>query len=95
MNTYIAILTDHGALSEPIAWRTASIAEARELLVNVGAWQSAPDTGDAILLSDSAFVTIYDDHPPFHADDDLRERIAHQTSRVSFLIGPRRGIRRV
>lgn len=94
MQTFIAVLADYGALSEPIIWRTNSIAEARELLVNMGAWQSSPDGGGDMLLSDGASVTIYDDAPPFRADDDLAARIEGASPRVTFDIGPRGGIRR-
>jgi hypothetical protein len=95
MDTYIARLTDGGSLAEPIVWRTASIAEARELLVNVGAWQTAPDGGGQILLSDAAHVVIFDDAPPFRDSDDLAERIADRTPRVGFFIGSRGGLRRM
>lgn len=95
MRTYIAELTDHGALGSPIVWRTTSIAEARELLVNVGAWQSSPDTGDAILLGSSAFVALYIDSPPFREDDDLPSRLENKTAYAVFDRGPRGGVRRL
>lgn len=90
----IAELRDIGSLSEPIVWRPESIASARELLANVGAWQSAPDTGDAILLGDQASVTIYVDSPPWRIDDDLTERIQDLPRHVVFSIGIRGGIKR-
>lgn len=101
MQTYIAELTDRGTLGEPILWRTTSIAEAREILVNVGSWQTAPDYdgigyGPQILLGDSAFVSLYlDDRAPWRKDDDLRERIENQTAYAVFTIGKRGGIRRL
>lgn len=94
MNTYIARLTDRGSLAEPIVWRTVSIAEARELLANVGAWQSSPDDGGMILLSDSAQVEIFDDAPSYRVTDDLDARIVDREPRLYFTIGARGGIRR-
>jgi len=93
MQTYIARLTDRGSLSEPIIWRTESIAEARELLANVGSWQTAPDSGDQILLSDSAFVDVFD-YPTHAKDPDLALVIEDQMPRLTFSIGVRGGIRR-
>jgi hypothetical protein len=93
MTTYIAQLFDHGALSEPITWRTESIAEARELLVNVGAWQSSPDGGGQILLSESAYVMISPDVPGLDlARTDVSDNLY---ANLLFDRGPRGGIRRV
>jgi hypothetical protein len=92
---YIARLSDRGSLGEPIVWRTESIAEARELLANVGAWQSAPDTGDAILLSTSAYVEVFDDPKPEFAGDLTQLIDDGNGPRVIFDLGPRGGIRRV
>lgn len=98
MQTYIARLTDRGSLSEPIIWRTESIAEAREVLANVGSWQTAPDGSDnlgddQILLGDSAFVDVFD-YPAHMKDPDLALVIEDQMPRLTFSIGVRGGIRR-
>ena len=93
MQTYIARLTDRGSLSEPIVWRTESIAEARELLANVGSWQTAPDSDDQILLGDSAFVDVFD-YPTHMKDPDLALVIEDQMPRLTFSIGKRGGIKR-
>lgn len=91
---HIAVLTDRGSLSGSIVWIPESIAAARELLANVGAWQSSPDGGGDILLGDSAFIDIFDDYPPWHSDDNLETRIEDTTPRLTFSVGPRGGIRR-
>lgn len=99
MQTYIARLTDRGSLGGPIVWRTTSIASAREILVNVGSWQTSPDYlgtgyGPQILLGDSAQIEVFEDEPPFHLGDDLNLRVEDRTPYLLFSVGPRGGITR-
>lgn len=64
------------------------------MLVNHGAWQASPDGGGDILLSESAFIDIFEDRPPFRADDDLSKRVEQLTHTHTFAIGKRGGIYR-
>jgi hypothetical protein len=104
MRTLIAALHDRGSLSEAILWRTTTLEHASEPLYLAGRWQQAPDVKpnpdgtlptSAILLSSTAYVVVYEDAPPFHADDNLAERIESLAPTHLIDIGPRGGIRRL
>lgn len=87
----IASLTDAN-ISGSIEWVDTSVTSIR-LSIIPGQWITLPGTDGAVLLSDDVSVLVFEDSPPWHVDDDLKERIAdnHPTHRIS--IGPRGGLR--
>lgn len=87
----IASLSDVN-LSESIEWITPSIKDAAEYLVP-GLWVGLPQTDGVVLLSDEASISIHEDTPPWHIDDDLHERVVDNYPTHIISIGPRGGVR--
>lgn len=89
----IVSLGDPSNLAGTIVFVASSLDEVRYYLSRRGLWTRIPGTDGDVLLSDGAFAYVFVDSPPWHADDDLNERIEDQTARYYLDIGPRGGVR--